>query len=351
MPWSRWLRRLLLAPWNRWDVEYYRHIALIGYSRGNGTLQFHPLYPWLAAPLARWIDQALFPLLLVSSLAGLLCWMALIQLGQLDFAKDDVWFGSLMWACFPAAFILFAPYSEALFSLWAVLCLLQTRQRRWWLAGGLGALAVLTRRQGLLLFLPLVWELGQSKGWNWEENGEQFWDWLSPLLIPLAFGLWIGYRGLFLYDISAKVQNFQSFVYSFLISPDAHHVVPVQGFFWPWQVLSWAVRMLWREGIYQHVLDLGLAGWFVVMTVMSWRYLRPSYRLYVLAVVLVSFSYYTGPVAPYMGLPRHLLLGFPVFIGVSQAVQKPKSRRWLLAVNILVMAWMVVQYVFRVWVP
>jgi Gpi18-like mannosyltransferase len=196
MPWSRWLRRLLLAPWNRWDVEYYRHIALIGYSRGNGTLQFHPLYPWLAAPLARWIDQALFPLLLVSSLAGLLCWMALIQLGQLDFAKDDVWFGSLMWACFPAAFILFAPYSEALFSLWAVLCLLQTRQRRWWLAGGLGALAVLTRRQGLLLFLPLVWELGQSKGWNWEENGEQFWDWLSPLLIPLAFGLWIGYRSL-----------------------------------------------------------------------------------------------------------------------------------------------------------
>jgi hypothetical protein len=350
-PWDRGLRRLLLAPWYRWDVDYYRQIALTGYSRGTGTLQFHPLYPWLAAPLARWLDQALLPLLLISSLAGLLCWLALIQLGQLDFAEEDVWFGSLVWASFPVSFILFAPYSEALFLLWAVLCLLQARQHRWWLASGFGALAVLTRRQGLLLVLPLAWELWQSRRWDWAEIQEWFWDWVSLLCIPLTFGLWMGYRGLFLSDVAAEGRDFQSLVYSFLISPDAQVVVPVQGFFWPWQVLNWALQMLWNQGIYQHVLDLGLAGWFLLITAMSWRHLRPSYRLYVLAVILLSFSYYTGPVAPYMGLPRHLWLGFPVFIGVAKAVQKHRLRTGLLIVNVLLMAWMTVQYVFHVWVP
>ena len=350
-PWCRWLRRVFLAPWNRWDVDYYRDIASIGYSRGNGTLQFQPLYPWFAAPLARWIDAPILSLLLVSSIASLSCWLVLIRLGRLDVSGKDAWFGSLLWACFPVSFILFAPYSEALFLLWSVLCLLQARHRRWWLAGGFGALAVLTRRQGLLLILPLGWELWQSWDKDWAGIWSHLADWVSLLLIPATFGVWIGYRKLCLSDVSIEMQGLQSFIYSFLVSPDAQQVVPVQGFFWPWQVLGWAVRILLERGTYQHVLDLGLAALFLMATVISWRYLRPSYRLYVLAIILLSFSYYTGAANPYMGLPRHLMLGFPVFIGVSQAVRERRPRMWLLAGNLLLLSWMVVQYVFHVWVP
>jgi len=305
----------------------------------------------LAVPLARWINAPILSLLLVSVIASLSCWAVLIRLGQLDVSEKDAWFGSLLWACFPVSFILFAPYSEALFLLWAVLCLLQARHHRWWLAGGFGALAVLTRRQGLLLILPLTWELWQSQDKDLTEAWRHLRDWISLLLIPATFGVWIGYRRLCLSDVTIEMGGLQSFIYSFLISPDAQQVVPVQGFFWPWQVLGWAVRILLERGTYQHVLDLGLAALFLMVTVISWRYLRPSYRLYVLAIILLSFSYYTGAANPYMGLPRHLMLGFPVFIGVSQAVRERRPRMWLLAGNLLLLSWMVVQYVFHVWVP
>ena len=43
-----------------------------------------------------------------------------------------------------------------------------------------------------------------------------------------------------------------------------------------------------------------------------------SYRIYSLTMTWLAFSYYTGPYYPYMGLPRHLLLAFPVFIGLAQ---------------------------------
>lgn len=350
-PAGRWLYRLLLAPWDRWDVTLYKQIALVGYSSGNGTTQFHPLYPWLAAPLARLLDAPTIALLLVSSLAGLVCWVVLLRLWELDFSEEDAWFGSLLWVCFPVSFILFAPYSEALFLLWTVLSFLQARRQRWWLTGGLGALAVLTRRQGILLLLPLAWEVWYSRSKRWKELWRHPEDWIPLLLIPLALGFWIAYRGLVLSDIPNNARDFQSLVYSFLISPDAQHVVPVQEFFWPWQVLGWAVKILLERGNYQHVLDLGVAGFFVMMTVIGWRHLRPSYRLYVLAVILVSFSYYTGPIYPYMGLPRHLWLGFPVFVSVSQAVRQRRARLLLLGGSSLLMAWMVTQYVFHVWVP
>jgi hypothetical protein len=350
-PWGTWLRRVWLAPWDRWDVTYYEAIALRGYRVGDGTTQFHPFYSWLAMPLARLTGDALFPLLLVSSLAGILAWFALNKLGSLDLCEENARFGSLLWACFPVSFILFAPYSEALFLLWSILCLLRARQKRWWSAGVFGALAVLTRRQGILLILPLIWEVWYSRKKCWKQLWRHPKDWGGILLIPLVLGIWMAYRGWVFLDVPTEVHDFQSIVYSFLISPDAHEVVPVQGFFWPWQVLGWAVKITIEQCKYQHVLDLGLAALFVVFAGASWRYLRPSYRLYVLAVLLVSFGYYTGPVYPYMGLPRHVWLGFPVFIGMSQVVRGRQSRALLLGGSLLLMAWMVTQYVFHVWVP
>lgn len=53
--------------------------------------------------------------------------------------------------------------------------------------------------------------------------------------------------------------------------------------------------------------------------VFAWRYMRNSYRAYSLIIIRVAFGYHTGMLVstPYMGLPRHLLLAFPVFIGLS----------------------------------
>jgi hypothetical protein len=51
--------------------------------------------------------------------------------------------------------------------------------------------------------------------------------------------------------------------------------------------------------------------------------MRTAYRLFTVLIILVSFSYYTGPIHPYMGLPRHLLLAFPIFISATPRINRP----------------------------
>ena len=48
--------------------------------------------------------------------------------------------------------------------------------------------------------------------------------------------------------------------------------------------------------------------------------MRTSYRLFVLVILLVTLSYHTGmnnTSGAYISLPRHLMLAFPVFIGLG----------------------------------
>jgi hypothetical protein len=73
--------------------------------------------------------------------------------------------------------------------------------------------------------------------------------------------------------------------------------------------------------------------------------------LYALAIVLVSFGYYTGPLYPYMGLPRHLLLAFPVFIGLGPVFRQRLLRLCMVTFGLLGMLFLLLQYVIEGWVP
>jgi len=68
-------------------------------------------------------------------------------------------------------------------------------------------------------------------------------------------------------------------------------------------------------------------------------------------MTLAAFSYHTGSLHPYMGLPRHLLLAFPVFIPLGRVVR----RRWqrLALVTIAALGWTLMNgfYVLHAWVP
>jgi len=69
-PWL-WLERWVLAPWHRWDADWYVRILTSGYGVGDGTTQFHPLFIWVVQPLT-WLGLSpLLAILLVSSVSGL----------------------------------------------------------------------------------------------------------------------------------------------------------------------------------------------------------------------------------------------------------------------------------------
>jgi hypothetical protein len=349
-PISEWLDRALISPWIRWDAEWYLKIVTHGYSATDGTAPFHPLYPWLAVPLARIGLSPGFGLLLVGSIAGIALFYFFYKLALLDLEPKDSTFALMLFIFAPPAFILFAPYPEALFILTAVLCFYFARKKLWWPAGLMGALAALTRQQGIILFIPMAWELWENANRNLTNIRKQWHDWLALALIPAGLIFWIVYRAISLNDLHVSVGNFQQILYSLAISPSATQVVPDQQFIWPWLALKNSIVNLITQPDIDIWVDLLIGIVFIILLVIAWKKMRMSYRLYSVVIALVSFSFYTGSIHPYMGLPRHLFLAFPIFIGLAAFIKNKWLRLILITISAITMMFLLVLYVLQAWV-
>jgi hypothetical protein len=92
-----------------------------------------------------------------------------------------------------------------------------------------------------------------------------------------------------------------------------------------------------------------MAAVFIGMFILGWRHLRMSYRIYSIVIILVSLSFFTGPVNPYISLPRHLLLAFPVFIGYA-ARQRTGPSPLLMVVLVVCQMAVLCLFVWQKWV-
>ncbi len=155
---------------------------------------------------------------------------------------------------------------------------------------------------------------------------------------------WHGYRILFIEGFQAPVPGLNGLVYALLLSPHANRVVPFQGFLWPWEAIGRALGKFWTAPDVDLTINLILAAWFLALLVRAWGRMDREERLYTLAVTLSAFSYHTGPLHPYMGLPRHLWIAFPVFL-------KARPTRIVLALESAGFLMLIVPYVLHAWVP
>ena len=345
LPLLTWLHRIIVDPWFRWDAKYYMWATSQGFSVQDGSASFHPLFSLLAKPIFYLTGSSLFAILLIATLATLGLYFCFYRLARLDLQDDVAWRATLLFAIFPGSYVFFAPYTESTFLLFSVLLFYFARERRWLLAGICGALATLTRQQGLFLMVPLVMEL-------WSAKQRKPLVLSSVLLIPIAYVLWILYRTFALADSYPDFSSTHGLIYSTLISPSAHRVVADQGFLFPLHALYLAMVKLWQDPNVPTSTDLFLGVCMIAITVLAWRNLRNSYRVYVLILLIVSFGYHTGMQvsSPYMGLPRHLLLAFPVFIGLAPRVT-PYGMSKLFKVGLLSMLLLTFFHCLRVWVP
>ncbi|MGE0128862.1 MAG: mannosyltransferase family protein [Blastocatellales bacterium] len=322
-PVGGWLERVFLSPWERWDTVHYLKITARGYQADDGTSQFHPLYPWLGRVAGLLLGgNHLLGLLAVSSVCGLLFLICLERLAALDLERDEAYRTAFYFAHAPVAFILFAPYSESLFLLCSVIAFLMARRGSWLLAGLAGALAVLTRQQGIFLLAPLAWEFWEWLGRDWRKMLRGWRSALGLALVPLALLAWLLYRALALSDVTLDLSQPRTLFYGLLISQSAQQVVPRQDFMMPWQ----ALRLAFGASNWATALDLIQGGVFLLLFVYGAKFLwrrRPSYLIYSVIILLVSFSYSTGFDKPYMGLPRHCLLAFPLFLPLAVAARRP----------------------------
>jgi hypothetical protein len=284
-----------LEIWNRWDAIHYLRLAEFGYTTQNvWKAWFYPFFPW-SLRLVAWVTGNYFvAALIVSGAALLMAALLLRRLVAIDFSSEvalrSVWFLLI----FPTAYFLHIGYTESLFLVLAVGSVLAARTQYWWLAGLMGALAWMTRANGIVLLPTLAVEAAHqwwiSKRWNWR--------WLYIAIVPLGFGVFL------LLNWKVTGDPFTAL--------RMRKTISVTSVAWPWVGIRGAIGNLHRppgdaEIVGAEELYFSLLG--LVCVIASWAKLRPLY-----AVWMTGNYVLFNAVTFIESVPRYSLTMFPIFI-------------------------------------
>jgi hypothetical protein len=311
--------------WARWDSGYYISIAENGYSVGNLSTAFYPLYPVLMR-VAAWLPglNSVMAGTLLSLLFTALAFVVLYRIVAFDYGADTAWFCVLLIAVFPTAFYFYSIYTEALFLLLSVSAYMLARTKHWGWAVLVCLVAGFGRYNGFLISVIVAVEFLNQHHW-----GRRCW---LPGLLLLAPGL----VGFLLYQVYLGF-TFGDVLQSF----HAQREFGKRYVTWPWISIWDTVKLaatgegvegnwFWRLVGWQELFFTGL---FVGLCVVSWRLLRPSLGAYLSLSVLM----YIASHGPYgMGLlsmPRYLLPLFPAFVVAALLIRRPKWRWFTLGAS------------------
>ena len=308
--------------WSHWDGEHYVALAAGGYLQppDNVSPAFFPLYPLLVRSFAELFGGPISP-------PALSVWGVLVSLIALPFAFYFVYkiaesgWGEraaratvLTLALFPTSFFFNAVYTESLFlalsagSLWAL------RVRRdLLLACLLAGLATATRNVGVFLLVPLAYE--------WLRNASEYrWRVVYLALAPsglLAYAayLWWRFGDPFLfYTEQSRWGREATGPLASLLSALSRGGESLGRLFSP---TLWAdpapVRIADALGAANNAYNLVFLGLALALLVAGSRSLPPDLSAYAFLLILPPTLFGT-PQGPLMGLPRYVLVAFPLFV-------------------------------------
>jgi len=304
-----------LALWNRWDAPHYLSIARDGYQtvgEDRFLIVFFPLYPLAIRLVSLLVVNELLAAFIVSGVASLAAALLLRRLALLDgtaeFASRAVWFLLI----FPTSYFLQIGYTESLFIALILGAFLAARHERWALAGYLGALACLTRINGLLLLPAFAVEVAllyRARG-----RFRREWLWIG---LPV-----VGILGYLLLNRVVYGDPLQ-----FLHYQREHWY---KSFDWPWNGIGGSVRSIgWRTpadaqlvGV-QETLFIALGFGGAVATALL---LRPSYAIWMFGNWLLFTS-----TAFVLSVPRYTLTLFPLYLLFARLAA---GRTWFLILTV-----------------
>ncbi len=299
--------------WNRWDAVNYLRLAQNGYSNDDARwlMVFYPLYPWLIRFLSVFTRNYLVSAILISAVASITAGLLLRKLVLLDHsdetARRAVWFMFI----FPTSYFLHIGYTESLFLALALGSFLSARRNRWWLAGGLGALACMTRGTGLVLLPALGFEAFEqfraTHRWNWN------WLWIPTMLV--GFGAYLLVNQRVMGNPFAFISIRQQYFY---ISSS-----------WPWVGITSVFGAFNRVPFESELLgtqELLFITLGAICAFASFALLRTSYAIWIagnwLLVTSVTFV---------ASVPRYTLVMFPIFILFARLARRPL---WNVAITV-----------------
>lgn len=295
---------VLLDVWGRWDAQHYLAIATQGYH--GKDIAFFPLYPFLVHVFGGIVGDHLIAGLLLSNIAFLGALAYLYALAQMEFGDSAVAYRAIFYvAIFPTAIFFSAVYTESLFLLLTVASVYYARRGNFITSGVFGALASMTRVEGVLTALPLLYEVWRA----WRERR-------GTTLVRGVIGLALVPLGLVAYMFYLYALQGDPMAFSKVQADWNRHFAP------PWVSIANTVHAIAASplngGSATHVIELVFTAAFLVLMVVAFRVLRPSYAWYSAASLLVPMC-----TASLMSMPRFVLVVFPAFMLLALWGRRP----------------------------
>lgn len=327
------IAELFLGVWQRFDTLWYVKIAAQGYAAHDGSTVYFPLYPALITLLGKvLLDNYLVAALVISNLAYIGALYCLYRLTEAQFGTASARRSAVYLAIFPTAFFFLAPYTESLFLLLTLAAFLCAYRKRWWLAGALGFLSSLTRLQGVVLIAPLLYMYLRDRGFRVSRLDPKI---VGPIIIPLGALLYMGYQYLMV-GAAPLVATYQTHLYA--------------QFVWPWDnVLATCLKILSPEGTFINVLNLTLTGFFLGMTMLSFRKLPGEYGIYMAITMLVLMLRRTT-LQPLVSMSRYVLMLFPAFMLWGHWGRNPWIQRLIVYPSVALLLYLSGQFAMWGWV-
>lgn len=322
-----------LKIWDRWDAPHYLDLARNGYQAADEErfrLVFYPLYPWLTRLFAVVVSDYFLSALLVSALASLVAGVMLYRLARLDEKEVTAERAVVFLFLFPTSYFLHIGYTESLFIALVISAFYAARSGNWLAAGICGALATLTRVNGLLLIPALaveaIWQYRKERRINWQ------WGWIG--LTVAGFLVYLALNQ----QIAGNAFEFSSIMrqkWGKYLSSPLHGLGELyQGMLWraPWEQ---------QMGAFQEVLFIALG---VAATIVAFWKLRPSYGVWMALNLMLWIS-----TSSIQSTPRYLLALFPLFILFGRAARHPLWQTLILFWSIFFMSFFAVRFVRGEW--
>ena len=295
---------MLVTSLQRQDAQWFLRLATSGYSPGDNSAAFFPLYP-LAVRTVDWLP-GIGPLgagLLVSNAAAFAALLLLHALTRLELGDAAARRAVLFTALFPTAFFLYAPYTESTFLLASVATFWFARRDRWGWAALAGAAGAATRSVGIVLILAL-WVEAIAQ---WRRDGRALLPRLTAAAAivagPVLYGAWWAWRH---DDLWAPL--------------DAQRAWRPDGARPPWLTVWSALRLAWRYQTFW-LIDVIVVALAVAGIVLAARRIPLSYTVYAASSVLLPLLL---PLTsrPLLSMPRFVAVLFPVSWGWAIAAER-----------------------------
>lgn len=292
--------------WANFDGIHYLNIAGNGYTN---NARFMPLYPLIIKIISIFFGQnqafGMGQFLIAFLLANLFLFLALIflyKLLRLDFSPKVVLTTIIFLLIFPTSFFFSAVYSESLFLLLILLSFYFARRKKWLWAGIFAGLSSATRIVGIIMFFALLIESYLQKE---KINLKHILCITAASVGTIIYAIYNKIRwGNFFYFLQAhgELGNSRS-TNKIILFPQAIYrylkiilTLPPKRFEW-WIAL----------------LELTMFIFCLSVLYIAWRKkIRLSYLFYSLGALFIPASSGT-----FSGLPRYIILIFPMFLGIA----------------------------------